>query len=507
MKIFLTFYLFFSCLTLLSLNPDSLTKETLPGTGSERLHLLNRLAADCRDENPQTCIDYAQEACELAAELSDNPALLTARCNLAGGYYLLGSYNKALLYYQEALELAEKLSDSSAQTSICREIGTLYFAGKQYEEALACYLRSLEIGERLGDKNAVASSVNSIGLTYLQLADLDLAEQYLQRSLKLSETEDDRYGIAITSLNLGRIFLTREDLLQARASLERALNISTEINAGNLQLDSYYLLADLCARNRDFEQALLFYRNYSRQKDMLYGQDRADEQTGIQLQYETESTQNELSRLKRSYSLYLTLAFCLILLAVVAALLTIIAKYRLKEHLLQEMNLVNEQLRQIARTDALTNLANRRGMQDKIEYEKYRMERNKKSFVLIMGDIDNFKVVNDTYGHDCGDFILRSLANFLVSLLRKQDIVSRWGGDEFLLLLPETDLNGGLLLAEKLRRQIQDYEFYYKGVTIRITITFGVVAVLKPEKINEKIEQADKALYLGKNSGKNCVIS
>lgn len=172
----------------------------------------------------------------------------------------------------------------------------------------------------------------------------------------------------------------------------------------------------------------------------------------------------------------------------------------------KELNIVNEKLKKIATTDFLTNLSNRREMINKIEYEQQRFARNNKKFVLMMADLDDFKNINDKYGHDGGDFILVSIANLIKSTIRKQDMLGRWGGEEFLLLLPETDLKGGKALAEKIRKNISVTPFIFDKNSISVTITFGVTVYDRKMSIDDCIRVADRALYRGKRSGKNTVV-
>ncbi|MCF7794336.1 MAG: GGDEF domain-containing protein [Candidatus Cloacimonetes bacterium] len=173
----------------------------------------------------------------------------------------------------------------------------------------------------------------------------------------------------------------------------------------------------------------------------------------------------------------------------------------------QELNSANYKLEQIARTDPLTRISNRRDMIEKIDQEKRRFSRNGKPFVIVMSDIDDFKIVNDKYGHDAGDFVLQSVAHLMRSSMRKQDIIGRWGGEEFLMLLPETDLEGGQLLAEKLRKTIAETPFIFGKHEIKITMTLGVNVYNVPEEIRSCIKSSDEAMYKGKNAGKNCVVS
>jgi len=173
----------------------------------------------------------------------------------------------------------------------------------------------------------------------------------------------------------------------------------------------------------------------------------------------------------------------------------------------------NRKLYEQATRDALTGLANRRSMTTVAEYEYDRLVRSKKKLGLILGDIDHFKRVNDTHGHDCGDRVLIKVAEVLVQSTRRQDQVARWGGEEFLILLPDTTARGAAIVAEKIRVAIrQESVTCYAGespTSIGVTMTFGVAecdARSTPEApIETALRRADEALYEGKSSGRDRV--
>ena len=190
------------------------------------------------------------------------------------------------------------------------------------------------------------------------------------------------------------------------------------------------------------------------------------------------------------------------LLRAIADQLGRIAERKLAEDELKEANI---KLKLLARTDPLTQLSNRRDALEKIEYEEKRYERSEKPFAIAICDIDDFKSVNDRFGHDAGDEVLKTLANIMCMSVRKQDTVSRWGGEEFLLLLPQTDLEGGIVLAEKIRKKVHSTEFNFDGVKIHVSLTMGLSIYKESKTIEETINRADQALYMGKKLGKNCV--
>lgn len=162
-------------------------------------------------------------------------------------------------------------------------------------------------------------------------------------------------------------------------------------------------------------------------------------------------------------------------------------------------------LEQAAMTDPLTLILNRRAMMNYLRHEMARNQRGSAPFVILVADLDHFKRVNDTEGHDVGDEVLIEAARRLTDHIRGQDTVARWGGEEFLILLPDTDLEGGVVAAEKMRARMAAEPYYVGGKEIRLTISIGAAGVVKDQEIEALIKAADVALYRAKNLGRNRV--
>lgn len=161
-----------------------------------------------------------------------------------------------------------------------------------------------------------------------------------------------------------------------------------------------------------------------------------------------------------------------------------------------------------AYTDYLTGLNNRRSFIERTEIELYRKERYGREFSLIMFDIDYFKYINDKFGHNAGDLVLKEIANICRSVLREVDIIGRIGGEEFAILLPETDIVQATLVAERLRVSISNGKVFHNlNEEVKFAASFGVTFTKDANKsINELLNQADNALYKAKNSGRNRVV-
>ena len=169
---------------------------------------------------------------------------------------------------------------------------------------------------------------------------------------------------------------------------------------------------------------------------------------------------------------------------------------------------LHEGTRRLAMTDGLTRLFNHRHFYELLEQEFQRTRRYKTNLSMIMIDIDFFKQINDTYGHQAGDEILKELANVISREVREVDLLARYGGEEFAVLLPQTNLEKAREVAERIRKSVEKHEFDSLESTIKVTISIGVAGF--PENMvnsqTELVQVADTALYKAKESGKNCVI-
>ncbi len=165
----------------------------------------------------------------------------------------------------------------------------------------------------------------------------------------------------------------------------------------------------------------------------------------------------------------------------------------------RELEEAKEKLEVLARTDYLTGLLNRRAILEKIHDEILRYRRSRRPFTIMIIDINDFKILNDTHGHLFGDEVLKMVGKILKNSLRAQDKVSRWGGDEFLIFLPETDARGGRVVKENLKRIISESYVEYEGVKRSITISAGFAVFGEDgEEIEEIIFLADQRLYQDK---------
>ena len=175
--------------------------------------------------------------------------------------------------------------------------------------------------------------------------------------------------------------------------------------------------------------------------------------------------------------------------------------------LINDLKKANKHLHSASRTDPLTGLPNRRDLWEKMGDEIVRFHRSKSIFSIIMTDIDNFKLINDHYGHNAGDYVLTEIAKIFNSNCREQDKPGRWGGEEFLIILPDTKVQGAVILAEKIRNQIEAHDFIYNDIKIKSTMSFGINSYNEVLTMGECLKVADEYMYQAKNLGRNRVVS
>jgi len=168
---------------------------------------------------------------------------------------------------------------------------------------------------------------------------------------------------------------------------------------------------------------------------------------------------------------------------------------------------LERELRRLASTDALTGLHNRRELEQRIAEEMSRSRRHGEPLSVVIGDLDHFKQVNDAFGHSIGDEVLRAVGERMRQDLRTEDLAVRWGGEEFLLMLPSTNLDQAVQVADKLRRAIAERPIGCNGREVPVTISLGAAELEKDEELEELIRRADDAMYRAKTEGRNRVCT
>ena len=202
------------------------------------------------------------------------------------------------------------------------------------------------------------------------------------------------------------------------------------------------------------------------------------------------------------------LALSLIVLLGISALSVRMGALRLRLHQQKaDLEASLDQIRQLATQDELTGLVNRRHMGELLLVEQLRQQRSGQDLTLVLLDLDHFKRINDSYGHQAGDAALRAFAASVLPSLRGTDVLARWGGEEFLLLLPATGLAEALHCVERMRAGLARVSPLGMAPDLALTFSAGLAACAPGESVDALIERADQALYRAKQAGRNCTVT
>lgn len=294
-------------------------------------------------------------------------------------------------------------------------------------------------------------------------------------------------------------------------SIQNAI-VQAEKDSNNFDLSqAYKSMAIYYANREDYKDASFYFLKYIKlHEDIIISEfDYRIEQ--LEFRYQASQKEKELELLRREQKLKDSEVansrnernmLIVISLLVIVLVVVFLNRYHLHTRLHKKLDELNKKLIDLAETDSLTKLYNRRFIIDKINYLKHQFERTKTSFSIIIGDMNNFKEVNDTFGHDIGDMVLMQLSETMEELIRKQDFVGRWGGDEFILVLPDTDEEGAQTIAYKIENTVAQTNFGDHSHLVNVGITFGFAEYDKVQEATELVKKADISLYIRKEEHK-----
>jgi diguanylate cyclase (GGDEF)-like protein len=172
-----------------------------------------------------------------------------------------------------------------------------------------------------------------------------------------------------------------------------------------------------------------------------------------------------------------------------------------------ELREANTRLDELSKKDDLTGVFNRRYLIESLTYETSRCRRYKTPLSFAMFDLDHFKDVNDTYGHTTGDYVLKQFASVMKKRTRKTDILGRYGGEEFAIVLTETELASAIIFCEEIKELVSHFEFGFEHSPITMTTSAGIASFTDQMELNDLIDMADKGLYKAKEAGRNRIVS
>ena len=356
------------------------------------------------------------------------------------------------------------------------------------DSALEYAQKSLKLSQELNKLDLQGDVLNTLGLIYHKKNDLREAHHYFQGALARLQTISSKQLEAETFFNIGGLYLEQKEFEQALYYCQKALGSAKAIESKTSIRDSHLLLAKVYKGLKNYQKALSHQESYNEIDKSIFNEKADMKLKSLQILHETESAkqQTEIYRLQNVE----------------------LKDTQLKlQQRMQELETLKQKLQEISIRDGLTNIYNRRYLDEQLSILFSRANRYNQSLSLAIIDVDNFKKINDTFSHQIGDEILKFVANILVSDLRESDLAGRYGGEEFVLLLPETSLNQARIVCERKRHKIANYDWSFISPELRVTVSIGIADKVNIKSYQEQLQIADERLYIAKRSGKNQVVT
>ena len=391
---------------------------------------------------------------------------------------------QAIPMYQKALRIFYELTDSEGQSRVLNNLACTLMELGDHSTALEYSQKSLQLAQDTHLKRDEINITGTIGEVFLAMGEYDQAKSHLQNAKLLAESYGRDISYIYILVDLGEVFLAQNEFEKAEQQLFFALDTATKWNLKNEKMRCHQFLSVLYEKQAKVDKALEHYQLFHSLKESVAGENSARQIAILKINHQVETTQRdmEIQRLQN-------------------------AKLQLE---IDEQKRIQSILENLATRDSLTNLYNRRHFLTLAEYEWKRALRYGHPFSVLMLDLDDFKHINDRFGHATGDQALILVAGIIQAALRKVEIAGRFGGDEFAVILPETPTEKGLIVSRRIHDEISSQSIETNTGPINLTVSIGIAGLSKGNReqvksLDELLHRADLALYHSKGSGKNQV--
>lgn len=477
--------------------------------------------------NYSQSLDESLRALELLKSISDNDPetqsiLIDVIANLSWTHRSCGDFGVAMEYASQALELARESDDLRCQARLLNILGNLYAELNQPEDALHAGLRALQYFRELGLVNGASVALNNLSLTYLQLGngekaletcreslriadehgvtsvvltalstlgeiylgigDCANAEIYLMQALRMARERGARYDEFLDLLNLGKLYHRRQENETALATFREALALSQILNDRAGEFQCHQLLAGMYEQQGKFQEALHHFKQFHFLKETVFTENAAKRLAGLQVIHQVETAKRD---------------------AEIHYLRTIELKQEIEER-----KVAQAVLEKLASIDPLTGVLNRREFFILGERQLQRSLQAGEPLTVILFDVDDFKQLNDAYGHGTGDRVLIHITKTAQESLRRDELIGRYGGDEFVILLPKSSGAEGLQIAGRLLETIASRTISTSKGDLSLTLSLGIAELGHADSANLELllARADQALYAAKRGGRNQAV-
>jgi diguanylate cyclase (GGDEF)-like protein len=397
-------------------------------------------------------------------------------------YSIMEDHEQALACHAQALQVVEEIADLNEKAVIFNNSAMTLLGAGRFPDALDKGMRGLELARQLGMAPFISNYYDTVAQVMLAMGDVQRAETMLRTGLSLSIAKRPDYLLAAYTKNLGKVCLLLGKYDEAAELLHTAIADFEQLGARGELSVCYRALSQLYEQQGNFVLALEQYKAYDAKRESTFGKETSRRITALKASYDLQLAQRdaEIERL-RNVDL---------------------------QNEIEERKRIQLVLEQMATIDALTNLNNRGHFFSLAEREVERALRYAHSLAVLMIDVDQFKEINDHYGHIAGDQILVALASIILKELRDVDLAGRYGGDEFAILLPETTAENACLVGERIRSAIAHPAILTDAGRVAVTVSVGISGLAlnnqhAARELNAMLDRADRGLYKAKHAGRN----
>lgn len=424
----------------------------------------------------QEALEYALSSLEVLKGASPKPELLGLVYNNVGNIYNhLGDNKQALEFYSRSLAYLEQshhLSHTSStlyKGSVLNNIGLIYADAEEFEVAITYYTNAIATSASVQDSYMLIIEYSNQGRAQSCLGDYASSLESFQQALDYLKRHPSLDLEAMVYVNMGESYIKQQLYDVAESYLRQGLQAAEAAKSMRRIVRAHEHLCELYEHTGNLSQALLHHKRFHTIKVDSLEQSASARTKAMMTKFKVE-------RLEQEQELY-----------------------RVKN---VELAAAVRQLEQLSHQDGLTGLYNRRFFDMRLKHVLESAKQKEESVCIALADIDNFKRVNDTFSHAIGDEVLKIVAGIFMNTLRGADVVARYGGEEIVIIFPETLVGNAKLVCEKIRQKIERYPWHHLREDLKITVSMGLVGGLEttPEQL---LALADERLYKAKRSGKN----
>lgn len=474
--------------------------------------------------NYDLALSQSLRALEILDGLSEvKPEITLMKIDILGTiawtYRSLGDYGAAAENAMDSLKLAQAMGDRRREAGKLNVLSVIYAESNDLNAALEIGLKCLQYNREEGAVRGESVALNNLAMTYLELGQHAQALEACRESYRLAD-ENGNHAVALTALaTMGEVYLGMNDFARAEEVLSQSLSLARENNSGSDELNCLFnlgkvyqsqqndraalsafqnalalsltcsdrrteflchqYLSEVYDRRGEYKAALKHYKQFHALKETVFNENTAKRLAGLQVVHQVETAKRD---------------------AEIHYLRTIELKREIEER-----KSVQESLQKLASIDPLTGTLNRREFFIQAERELAQALEKKQSLTAILFDLDYLKNINDTYGHLTGDQVLIHTAKIVHENLRQSEIIGRYGGDEFVILLPGSNAAQGKQIAGRLCEKTASQPIATDNGKLSLTISLGVAEInpVSCSNLETLLAHADQALYEAKRAGRN----